>query len=226
MTSACRGTGRLCGRDAVAGTPWRPRGSQAPYRLKIRDARRRSPSGGDRSDSFRYVSRKFGTLIAWSRRSGLSFRMPRSARPKSGGVIGDLLGWREISGIAAAIVALPALAVRRLLPNQSVPTIGTYAGLLRSFATLTCRYALLRKALARQALLAATLVAFWSTLALMLAGAPFHGRNVNRRDCRRMGVERSRLVGRVPDRHDRRRPSAFAFCLLPNIRSTSKEPAL
>lgn len=90
-----------------------------------------------------------------------------------GGVIGDLLGWREMFGIAAAMVALLALAVWRLLPHQSVPTTGTYAGLLRSLATLTCRHALLRKALATQALLAATLGAFWSTLALMLAGPPF-----------------------------------------------------
>jgi predicted MFS family arabinose efflux permease len=90
-----------------------------------------------------------------------------------GGVIGDLLGWREMFGIAAATVALLALAVWRLLPSQSVSATGTYAGLLRSLATLTCRHPLLRKALATQALLAATLGAFWSTLALMLAGPPF-----------------------------------------------------
>ncbi len=90
-----------------------------------------------------------------------------------GGVIGDLLGWREMFGIAAATVALLALAVWRLLPSQPGSTTGTYAGLLRSLATLTCRHPLLRKALATQALLAATLGAFWSTLALMLAGPPF-----------------------------------------------------
>lgn len=90
-----------------------------------------------------------------------------------GGVIGDLLGWREMFGIAAATVALLALAVWRLLPSQSVSTTGTYAGLLRSLATLTCRHPLLRKALATQALLASTLGAFWSTLALMLAGPLF-----------------------------------------------------
>jgi predicted MFS family arabinose efflux permease len=90
-----------------------------------------------------------------------------------GGVIGDLLGWREMFGIAAATVALLALAVWRLLPSQSVSATGTYAGLLRSLATLTCRHPLLRNALATQALLAATLGAFWSTLALMLAGPPF-----------------------------------------------------
>lgn len=90
-----------------------------------------------------------------------------------GGVVGDLLGWRAIFGIAAAMVALLALAVWRLLPHQSAMATGTYGGLLRSLATLTYRHAVLRKALATQALLAATLGAFWSTLALMLAEPPF-----------------------------------------------------
>lgn len=90
-----------------------------------------------------------------------------------GGVVGDLLGWRAMFGIAAGMVALLALAVWRFLPHQSVTATGTYAGLLRSLATLTYRHALLRKALATQGLLAATLGAFWSTLALMLAEPPF-----------------------------------------------------
>ncbi|WP_078058150.1 MFS transporter [Rhizobium rhizosphaerae] len=90
-----------------------------------------------------------------------------------GGIVGDLLGWRAMFGIAAAMVTLLALAVWRLLPHQSATATGTYVGLLRSLATLTCRHAMLRKALATQALLATTLGAFWSTLALMLAEPPF-----------------------------------------------------
>lgn len=90
-----------------------------------------------------------------------------------GGVVGDFFGWRAMFGIAAVMVALLALAVWRLLPHQSATATGTYAGLLRSLATLTYRHAMLRKALATQALLAATLGAFWSTLALMLAEPPF-----------------------------------------------------
>lgn len=90
-----------------------------------------------------------------------------------GGIVGDLLGWRTMFGIAAAMVTLLALAVWRLLPRQSATVGGTYVGLLRSLAVLIYRYAVLRKALATQALLAATLGAFWSTLALMLAEPPF-----------------------------------------------------
>jgi predicted MFS family arabinose efflux permease len=67
-----------------------------------------------------------------------------------------------------------ALAVWRLLPRQSATARGSYASLLGSLATLVGDHAILRKALVTQALLAATLGAFWSTLALMLAAPPFH----------------------------------------------------
>lgn len=90
-----------------------------------------------------------------------------------GGVIGDLLGWRAIYGISATLVSLVALVIWRALPAQPPAASGTYVGLLRSLATLTRRHGVLRKALATQALLAATLGAFWSTLALMLAEPPF-----------------------------------------------------
>lgn len=90
-----------------------------------------------------------------------------------GGIVGDFLGWRAMFGLSAAIVAILALAVWWLLPRQSATATGTYIGLLRSLATLIFRHALLRKALATQALLAATLGAFWSTLALMLAEPPY-----------------------------------------------------
>lgn len=90
-----------------------------------------------------------------------------------GGIVGDFFGWRAMFWIAAVMVALLALAVWRLLPHQSATVTGTYVGLLRSLATLTYQHPMLRKALATQALLAATLGAFWSTLALMLAEPPF-----------------------------------------------------
>jgi predicted MFS family arabinose efflux permease len=90
-----------------------------------------------------------------------------------GGVIGDLFGWRAIYGIGAALVSLVALAIWRVLPTQPPAASGTYVGLLRSLATLTLRHGVLRKALATQALLAATLGAFWSTFAFMLAEPPF-----------------------------------------------------
>jgi predicted MFS family arabinose efflux permease len=91
-----------------------------------------------------------------------------------GGVVGDLFGWRAIYALAAAMVALVAVAVWRWSPVQPATASGSYGALLLSLATLVERHAVLRKALLTQGLLAATLGAFWSTLALMLAEPPFH----------------------------------------------------
>lgn len=91
-----------------------------------------------------------------------------------GGVVGDLFGWRAIYALAATMVALVGLAVWRWLPFQPATANGSYGALLLSLATLVGRYAVLRKALVTQGLLAATLGAFWSTLALMLAEPPLH----------------------------------------------------
>ncbi|SCB47433.1 MFS transporter [Rhizobium multihospitium] len=90
------------------------------------------------------------------------------------GVIGSAFGWRAIYEIAAVAVALVALAVWRWLPYQPATVSGSYASLLKSLVVLFRKHAVLRKSLLTQAFLAAPLGAFWSVLALMLAGAPFH----------------------------------------------------
>ncbi|WP_315810809.1 MFS transporter [Bradyrhizobium sp. SZCCHNR3107] len=91
-----------------------------------------------------------------------------------GGVVGDLFGWRAIYALAATMVVLVGVAVWRWLPLQPATANGSYGALLLSLVTLVGRYAVLRKALLTQGLLAATLGAFWSTLALMLAEPPLH----------------------------------------------------
>ncbi|WP_316189609.1 MFS transporter [Bradyrhizobium sp. SZCCHNS1054] len=90
-----------------------------------------------------------------------------------GGAVGELFGWQAIYFIAAILVALLGLAVWRLLPRQPAFVSGTYGSLLASLTTLVVHQSVLRKALMTQALLASTLGAFWSTLALMLAAPPF-----------------------------------------------------
>ncbi|WP_315759649.1 MFS transporter [Bradyrhizobium sp. SZCCHNRI2007] len=91
-----------------------------------------------------------------------------------GGIVGDLFGWRAIYELAAAMVALVGLAVWRWLPIQPATASGSYGVLLLSLADLVKQHTVLRKALATQGLLAASLGALWSTLALMLAEPPFH----------------------------------------------------
>jgi predicted MFS family arabinose efflux permease len=90
------------------------------------------------------------------------------------GVVGDLFGWRAIYQVAAGAVALVAVAVGLWLPRQPASVGGTYPGLMKSLMVLFRRHAALRKSLLTQALLAAPLGAFWSILAVMLAGEPFH----------------------------------------------------
>lgn len=90
------------------------------------------------------------------------------------GVIGSTFGWRAIYEIAAVVVAAVAVAVWRWLPHQPATVGGSYFTLLKSLVGLFRQHAILRKSLMTQALLAAPLGAFWSVLALMLAGAPFH----------------------------------------------------
>jgi predicted MFS family arabinose efflux permease len=90
-----------------------------------------------------------------------------------GGIVGDLFGWRAIYWLAAGMVALVGGAVWQVLPSFPPTTSGTYRDLLRSLVTLTKQHPALRKAIVTQALLAISLGAFWSTLALTLAEPPF-----------------------------------------------------
>jgi predicted MFS family arabinose efflux permease len=91
-----------------------------------------------------------------------------------GGLVAQGLGWRAIYWIAAGLLLIVAAAVWRFLPRLPATAQGSYGQLLRSLATLWRQHRALRRAVSTQALLAASLGAFWSTLALMLAEPPLH----------------------------------------------------
>jgi predicted MFS family arabinose efflux permease len=77
--------------------------------------------------------------------------------------------------VAAAVsVALIGLAAWRRLPRFAPTTQLPYGALLASLGELWRRHAALRRATLAQGLLAVGFSAFWSTLAIMLHGAPFH----------------------------------------------------
>lgn len=90
-----------------------------------------------------------------------------------GGFIAEFLGWRSVFWVAAALIGIVALAGWRLLPAVAPATRGTYFGLLGSLWQLVKQHAVLRKSMMTQALIAGSLGAFWSTLAMMLAEPPF-----------------------------------------------------
>lgn len=90
------------------------------------------------------------------------------------GVVAEHFGWRSMYAVAAISIALLTLALRRGLPRFVPTTQLPYGALLRSLATLWKTHGALRRATLAQALLSIGFSAFWSTLAVMLQGAPFH----------------------------------------------------
>ncbi|MBP6902570.1 MAG: MFS transporter [Burkholderiaceae bacterium] len=95
------------------------------------------------------------------------------SRVVSGG-LAQAWGWRSVFVIAAASLALVAVAAWRGLPAFAPSTRLPYGALLASLLQLWRRHAALRRAALAQGLLSVGFSAFWSTLALLLHGAPFH----------------------------------------------------
>ncbi|AKQ61365.1 MFS transporter [Bordetella hinzii] len=91
-----------------------------------------------------------------------------------GGVVAEHYGWRVMFAGAAAAIALLALALWRGLPRFAPTSALPYRHLLASLGALWRRHPELRRAALAQGLLSLGFSAFWSTLAVMLHGAPFH----------------------------------------------------
>ena len=90
------------------------------------------------------------------------------------GVVAEQFGWRTMFVVAAASIALIGVASWRGLPRFQPTTQLGYGALMGSRATLWRQHGALRRATLAQGLLSVGFSAFWSTLAVMLHGAPFH----------------------------------------------------
>lgn len=90
------------------------------------------------------------------------------------GFVAEHIGWRAMFGAAAASIVLMALALRAGLPRFAPTTQLPYGALLASLGLLWRKYPALRRAALAQGLISVGFSAFWSTLAVMLHGAPFH----------------------------------------------------
>lgn len=90
------------------------------------------------------------------------------------GTVAAYFGWRVMFVFAAAAIGLIAVASWRSLPNFSFDRRLRYAELLRSLASMWRAHPALRRAAVAQGLLGIGFSAFWSSLAVMLHGAPFH----------------------------------------------------
>ncbi|WP_231943445.1 MFS transporter [Hydrogenophaga crassostreae] len=90
------------------------------------------------------------------------------------GFVAAHLGWRAMFALAALSIALIGIAAWRGLPGFRPTTELPYRALLGSLAQLWQRHGQLRRATLAQGLLSIGFSAFWSTLAVMLHGEPFH----------------------------------------------------
>ncbi|MDR7297870.1 putative MFS family arabinose efflux permease [Pelomonas aquatica] len=89
------------------------------------------------------------------------------------GSLAALAGWRAVYASAAVAVALLIPLLWHGLPRFVPATQAGYGSLLASMAGLWVKHAPLRRAALAQGLLSVAFSAFWSTLALVLAGPEF-----------------------------------------------------
>lgn len=90
------------------------------------------------------------------------------------GVVAEHAHWRAVYVGAAVSCALIAIASLAWLPRIAPTTRERYGVLLASLVSLAREHPALRRAALAQGLLSVSFSAFWSTLALVLAGAPWH----------------------------------------------------
>jgi predicted MFS family arabinose efflux permease len=90
------------------------------------------------------------------------------------GVVAQASSWRVVYVMAAGMTALLAVVLARLLPPERPrPRMG-YGNLLRSAARLLATEPLLRRRAVFGALGFAAFSVFWTTMAFLLAGRPYH----------------------------------------------------
>jgi predicted MFS family arabinose efflux permease len=90
------------------------------------------------------------------------------------GVVAELSSWRVVYAMAAVLMVVLALILGRLLPEEGErPRIG-YGTLLRTTARLLFTEPILRRRAWFGSLGFAAFSVFWTTMAFLLSGAPFH----------------------------------------------------
>lgn len=90
------------------------------------------------------------------------------------GLIGGTWGWRWMYGIAAIMMFVLFLVLRRKLPHVEPLMKSTYSELLISMGGLIRQYAVLREGALIGALNFASFSVFWTSLSFYLEGEPYH----------------------------------------------------
>jgi predicted MFS family arabinose efflux permease len=90
------------------------------------------------------------------------------------GVIAQLSSWRVVYVIAALMTLTLAIVLSRLLPPETERPVVRYGELLRSAVHYFATESLLRRRALYGAFSFATFSVFWTTMAFLLSGAPYH----------------------------------------------------
>ncbi|NUB03704.1 MFS transporter [Azospirillum melinis] len=95
------------------------------------------------------------------------------ARPVSS-LIADSLGWRAVFGLSAVAMVGFAVLMRRVLPQRRPAGRTSYGALLGSLGRLLVRTPVLQRRTVYQTMMFAAFSLYWTSVPLLLAGAPFH----------------------------------------------------
>ncbi|MGA7418870.1 MAG: MFS transporter [Acidimicrobiales bacterium] len=90
------------------------------------------------------------------------------------GVVAGATSWRVVYVMAAGLTIVLAILLGRLLPPEEPRPAISYRALLRTTVTLLRSESLLRRRCFFGALAFAAFSVFWTTMAFLLAGAPYH----------------------------------------------------
>jgi len=90
------------------------------------------------------------------------------------GLVADVAGWRTVYLAAAVLVVVLAIVLFRRLPDEIRPTTHSYPELLASVVALFRTERAIRQRAFYAALAFAAFSVFWTTVAFVLAGPPYH----------------------------------------------------
>lgn len=95
------------------------------------------------------------------------------ARPVSS-LIADSLGWRAVFGLSAVVMVGLAVLLWRVLPQRRPRGQSSYGALLGSLGRLLVRTPVLQRRTVYQTMMFASFSLYWTSVPLLLMGAPFH----------------------------------------------------
>ncbi len=137
------------------------------------------------------------------------------ARPVSS-LIADSFGWRAVFGLSAVAMVGFAVLLWRVLPQRRPNGQSSYGALIGSLGRLLVRTPVLQRRTVYQTMMFASFSLYWTSVPLLLAGAPFH---LSQRGIALFALSGAAgalvapLAGRIADRGWTRPATGFALAM-------------